>query len=444
VTQDIGHLSDAQIEESASKAPGECSPSLETHLSECEICLDRLLTSQRSKFNFLESHGMRTEAYPDCPQPEVLQEIAAGSRTPESADPVLKHTAQCDFCGPLFNHYLREFSDIYSPELAAMQALVPSAQPGTQRDLARKLAAHARGEKQPSKPSTAVMPWPFWKKAVAWATPLAAVVIIGIGFGPGLMSAWELHSAKSQVKQAYLQQRTTEMQLAGMPHSEFTKPNRTLGIGGSDSDTQAPALLSAKSTLNARVKSGKKLDSDWQELQGQIYLLQGSSDKAEKALKNALSGAGNPAAIMIDLAATYYERGDYAKTIDTLIAVNEDAKASNSEKSTALFNLAIAYQKAEMWDLAADTWKKFLAREGSGDWADEARARLAAAEKKLEWHKQQGQLILDNPVQFTANIGTPAVQQNAEEYINIALTSWLPASSSSPRNDFFFGEQKVS
>jgi P pilus assembly chaperone PapD len=94
--------------------------------------------------------------------------------------------------------------------------------------------------------------------------------------------------------------------------------------------------------------------------------------------------------------------------------------------------------------LAADTWKKFLAREGSGDWADEARARLAAAEKKLEWHKQQGQLILDNPVQFTANIGTPAVQQNAEEYINIALTSWLPASSSSPRNDFFFGEQKVS
>jgi tetratricopeptide (TPR) repeat protein len=440
VTQDIGHLSDAQIEESASKAPGECSPSLEAHLSECEICLDRLLTSQRSKFNFLESHGMRTEAYPDCPQPEVLQEIAAESRTPESADPVLKHTAQCDYCGPLFNRYLQEFSDEYSPELAAIQGSLPSAQPGTQKDLARKLAAQARGEKQPSKPSTA-MPWPFWKKAVAWATPLAAVVIVGIGFGPGLMSAWELHSAKSQVKQAFQQQRTTEMQLAGMPHAEYTKRIKTLG--SSDSDSDAPALLSAKSTLNARVKSGKKLDSDWQELQGQIYLLQGSSDKAEKALKKALSAANNPASVMIDLAATYYERGDYAKAIDTLITVSEDPKATESNKSTALFDLAVAYQKAEMWDMAADTWKKYLTRETSGGWADEARARLAAAEKKLEWHRQ-GQLILNDPAKFIAGIGSPAVQQNAEEYINIALTSWLPASSSSPPNDFFFGEQKVS
>jgi tetratricopeptide (TPR) repeat protein len=288
------------------------------------------------------------------------------------------------------------------------------------------------------------MPWPFWKKAVAWATPLAAVLLVALGLGPTLMSAWDLHSAKSQVKQAYEQQRTTEMQLAGMPHSEFTKPNRTLGIGGSDSDNQAPALLSAKSTLNARVKSGKKIDSDWQEIQGRIYLLQGSPDKAEKALKNALSSASDPAAIMIDLAASYYERGDYAKTIDTLLAVNEDAKARDSEKSTALFDLAIAYQKVEMWDLAADTWKKFLAREGSGDWADEARARLAAAEKKLEWHKQQGQLILDNPVQFIANINTPAVQQNAEEYVNTALISWLPRSSQSPPNDFFFGEPETS
>ena len=441
--QDIGHLSDAQLEESASKSPGECSPSVEAHLSECEICLGRLLTSQRTRFSFLESTGMRAEAYPDCPRPEILQETAAESLPPESANPVLKHAAQCDYCGPLLNRYLQEFSEDHSPEVNAMLQSLPSIRQRQQKDLARKLAAQARGEKQPSKPTTAVMPWPFWKKAVAWATPLAASVILTVSVGPTLVSAWDLHSARSQVKQAYEQQRTTEMQLAGMPHSEFTKPNRTLGIGGSDSDTEAPALLSAKSTLNSRVKSGKKLDSDWQEIQGRIYLLQGSPDKAEKTLKNALSTASNPAAIMIDLAATYYERGDYAKTIDTLIAVNEDAKASDSEKSSALFDLAVVYQKAEMWDLAADTWKKFLAREGSGGWADEARARLAAAEKKLEWHKQQGRLILADPTEFIASIGSPSVQQNAEEYVNTALISWLPHSSQSPPNDFFFGEPEA-
>ena len=153
--QDIGHLSDAQIEETASKGPGECSPSVEAHLSECDVCLDRLLTSQRTQFAFLESHGMRTEAYPDCPQPEVLQEIAAEARIPESADPVLKHTAQCDYCGPLFNRYLQDFSDDYSPELTGHDFnRLPSTQERQQKDLARKLAAQARGERQPSKPAT--------------------------------------------------------------------------------------------------------------------------------------------------------------------------------------------------------------------------------------------------------------------------------------------------
>jgi hypothetical protein len=444
VKEDIGHLSDAQIEASASKAPGECSPSVEAHLSECETCLDRLLTLQRTQFTFLESHGMRTEAYPDCPQPEVLQEIAAELRTPENADPVLNHTAQCDHCGPLFNRYLHEFSDNYSPELKVMLQSLPSTHPKQQKELARKLAAQARGEKQPSKPKRAVMPGPSWKKALAWATPLVALVLVAVSFGPTLKSNYELYSAKNQVAQAYADQRSVEMRLSGMPHSEYSKLNRTLGPGGSDSDNASPALLNAKSSLNAHLKSGKKLDSDWQEIQGRIYLLQGSSDKAEKALRNALPNANNPSAVMIDLASAYFERGDYSRAIDTLITVAEDAKATDSDKSTALFDLAVAYQTAEMWDLAADTWKRFLARESSGGWADEARARLAAAERKLEWHKQQGQVILNDPAKFLASLGSPAVQQNAEDYIDVALTSWIPAASSSPPNDFFFGEPRVS
>jgi tetratricopeptide (TPR) repeat protein len=441
VKEDTRHLSDAQIEETASKGPGECSPSVETHLSECDVCLDRLLTSQRTQFAFLESHGMRTEAYPDCPQPEVLQEIAAQAQIPESADPVLKHTAQCDYCGPVFNRYLQEFSDDYSPEVRAMLQSLPSTQERQQKDLARKLAAQARGEKQPSKPATAVMPWPFWKKAVAWATPLAALVLVAIGVGPALMSSFELHSAKAQVKKAYEQQRTTAMQLAGMPHSQYVKPNRVLGTH--DTDNDAPALLNAKGAINEHLKSGKPLDSDWLQVQGRIYLLQGSPDKAEKVLRNALASSSNAAPIMIDLAATYYERGDYAKTIDTLVGVSEDAKASESDKSTALFDLAVAYQKAEMWDMAADTWRKFLAKQSSGAWADEARERLAAAEKKLEWHKQQGQIILTDPAKFLASLGSPTVQQNAEEYINTVLTLWIPQSSQSPPNDFFFGGPKA-
>lgn len=436
MNQDIGHLSDAQIAESASKSPGECSPSVEAHLSECEICLDRLLTSQRTQFNFLESHGMRTEAYSDCPQPEVLQEIAAESRTPESADSVLKHTAQCDYCGPLLNRYLQEFSDDYSPELTAILQSLPSTQARQQNDLARTLAAKARGERQPSKPDTAVMPWPFWKKAVAWATPLAASAVLAVGFGPTLMARFELHHVKSLVAKAFAAQRTTEMQLAGMPYGKYTNPHSTLGPGGRDADNESPELLDARRAMNERAKSGKPLGSDHLEMQGQLSLLEGNSIKAERTLKDALAGAADPVAVMIDLAATYYDRGDYARAIDTLTAAIEHPKATEQEKSAAIFDLAVTYQKAEMWDLAADTLKKYLARESSGGWADEARARLAEAQKKLQFQKQQGQVMLTAPDAFLANINTPAVQQNIEEYVDVALRSWFPPPQTTT-NDFF-------
>ena len=430
--EDIGHLSDAQIEETASKGPGECSPSVEAHLSECDVCLDRLLTSQRTQFTFLESHGMRTEAYPDCPQPEVLQEIAAQAQIPESADPVLKHTAQCDYCGPLFNRYLQDFSDDYGPEVRAMLQRLPSTQERQQKDLARKLAAQARGEKHPSKPATAVMPWPFWKKAVAWATPLAAVVLVAVG----VVEWHSSNSVQGLVAKAYSAQRTTEIRLAGMPYGKYTNPHATLGPGGRDADNESPELLDARGAVNRQAQSGKQLDSMQLELQGQVSLLEGNSIKAERVLKDALSSSTDPAAVMIDLAATYYERGDYSRAIDTLAGAREHPRASEKEKSVAIFDLGVVYQKAEMWDLAADTLKKYLTRESSGAWADEARARLAEAEKKLQFQKPQGQLILTTPGAFLVAINQPAVQQNIEEYVDVALTSWMP-SPESTKNDFF-------
>jgi hypothetical protein len=436
VKQDIGHLSDAQIEESASKSPGEISPSVEAHLSECEVCLDRLLESQRTRFSFLESHGMRTEAYPDCPQPEVLQEIAAEGRTPESSGQVLKHAAQCDYCGPLFNRYLQDFSDDYTPEFKTVLQALPSQQERKQRDRARQLAAQARGEKQSSKPGTAVMPWPFWKKAVAWATPLAAALLVAVGAGPALMARFELHRDKGLVAKAYAAQRTTEMQLAGMPYGKYADPHVTLGPGGRDVENESPELLDARRAMNERTKSGKPLDSDHLEMQGQLSLLEGNPVKAERTLKDALTGSADPAAVMIDLAATYYNRGDYARAIDTLSTAIEHPKASEQEKSAAMFDLAVTYQKAEMWDLAATTLKKYLARESSGGWADEARSRLADAEKKLQFHQQRGQIVITAPAEFLANINTPAVQRNIEEYVDVALSYWLSPPQEAA-NDFF-------
>ena len=443
MTQDIGHLIDAQIEESASKAPGECSPSLEAHLSECEICLERLLTSQRKKFNFLESHGMRTEAYPDCPQPEVLQEIAAEFRTPESADPVLKHTAQCDYCGPLFNRYLREFADEYSPEVAAMQSSLPSAQPGTQRDLARKLAAQARGETQPSKPSTAVMPWPFWKKAVAWATPLAAVLLVAVGVGPTLMSKYELQSAKSTLESAF-PHRPLPMRLPGMAFSEYVPPIKELGTDSGNANFLGnPDLLKAKSLIADNIRATGKSAGAWNELEGCAALLEdpGNTKAAEDAFERARAARGDDPDLLIELAATYFERDirsdkpNLSQTIDLLNQVLKNPKLTTDQRASALFNLAIAYEKSNALDMAVSTWDEYIKTDTNtgGPWFREAQQRLDALKKKLPATRP---VDYKQPAYLIRHWTDPDVQNDIEQYQDIAFAAWLVPGIREPASDY--------
>jgi hypothetical protein len=75
---------------------------------------------------------------PNCPDNDVLQELAAGILAPAMAEQTMLHVAECNFCGPTLRQYLREFSEEQSPENIAILKQLQSSKPAWQKKLVRK------------------------------------------------------------------------------------------------------------------------------------------------------------------------------------------------------------------------------------------------------------------------------------------------------------------
>src|ERR1700730_12966359 len=120
MTRPLDHLTDALIDRYIKQRSGTVfdaqDASLEKHLADCASCLDRVLQAQRVHYGLLEADPVNKSPYPDCPDEQVLQQLAAGICSPEKASQAVQHTAHCDHCGPLLNRYLEEFSEYLEPE----------------------------------------------------------------------------------------------------------------------------------------------------------------------------------------------------------------------------------------------------------------------------------------------------------------------------------------
>ena len=142
----------------------------------------------------------------------------------------------------------------------------------------------------------------------------------------------------------------------------------------------------------------------------------------------------------IDLAATYFERDSKSKppnlqrTINLLNEVLHRPKLSDQERSVALFDLAIAYEKTQAWDMAVPIWEQYLQLDPSSPWAKEAETHLKEAKSKLRPPREQG---YDHPSFFLSHVVTGSLPAEAEEYQNIALELWLPRAVEDPNSDSY-------
>lgn len=420
MNQTPGHLTDAQIKACVgSSMDPEEQPQIDAHIADCESCLMRLLEAERIHLGLLEGRVMKRTPHPDCPAEETLQELAAGIHDPDTAETTIEHAAHCDYCGPLLTRYMKEFSEDLAAEDAAVLAQLKTSTPKWQKQFVRK--------NFPPPPS----PLRFWKVITAGAT--AALAIAGYFVLPPLN---DLHQAQVLVGITFAKHRTIEMRLPSVPYGPLEHQGVERGNSGVDSPKPG-SWYKAQEILSNKRERGE-LNPQWLEVEGQLSLLEATPDSSEQAthdFQKALDGDRDNASLKIDLAASYFEenvRADHPnlmRSIDMLLEVLKRPNLKVEDRNAALFDLAIAYEKSELWPQAVETWQQYLAVDHNSPWSQEARNHLEEAKGKP---RQQG---FNAPSIFLQSSLTSAVQANIEPYQEAAMSSWLPQAVADPSTD---------
>jgi CHAT domain-containing protein len=438
----LDHLTDALIDRYTRQGSGTALDTqdlgIEAHLADCESCLDRVLQAQRAHYGLLEADPVNQAPHPDCPDEQVLQELAARICSPEVASQAIQHAAHCDHCGPLLNRYLEEFSEELLPEDRVILNQLASGKPAWQERFVREHAVAI--PEQRAKRSFFANLWPkqtgWWPK-MALAGALA-ILVVGITTGHDLWTRYELYRAERLVAAAWSERRTIEVRLPSVPFARYDRiPIERAGEGGQELDYDRPALLKAKSEVAGKLQEGKQ-DPYLLQLEGRLSLLEGTArslEKAQAAFDKARSQGLDTPSLKIDLAAGYFERDSKAdhpnlqKTIDLLESVLKTPKVNNQDRLVAQFDLALAYEKTQAWDMAIEAWEQYLRADSSGPWADEAKVHLRNAKSKIPGPRQQG---YQDPSFFLDHVSGSALQQDAEEYQDVALIKWLPDAVKDP------------
>ena len=84
-----------------------------------------------------------------------------------------------------------------------------------------------------------------------------------------------------------------------------------------------------------------------------------------------------------------------------------------------------------LYTQAVDDWEHYLRVDPQGEWSDDARRRLAALKEKLQQHEKSQSEPLLTPADFAKRGANDAavdekVDGQFEDYLNVALTDWLP------------------
>ena len=366
---------------------------------------------------------------PNCPDNDVLQELAAGILAPAIAEQTMLHAAECKSCGPILQQYVREFSDEQSPENIAILKELQSSKPAWQKKLVRELIGGGRRFR--------------WLKLVPAMMALAAV-IFGFVQGPAIWAGFQLHQAQKEVAAAFIERRTTTMRLPSVDYSPYSPFPVVLGAeDGRGVDEVPTSLHDASGAANKNLRAANA-DPHWLQIQGRALLWEATPSSLEKAQKDferaRAEGLVTPS-LEIDLAASYFERDSRSehpnlqRTLNLLSEVLSKPNLSKDDQASALFNLAIAYEKTQAWDLAVEAWRKYLQVDSTSGWAKEARQRLETAiAKSSNTHRQSYSapgFFLQQKAQGTLRPEDP------EQYQQKALSQWLPIAVADKNSDAY-------
>ena len=282
----------------------------------------------------------------NCPDQEVLQELAAGIGSPELAWQTMQHVARCGTCGAELRRYIREFSEEQPPENAAVLRQLQSSKPQWQKRLVRELIG---GRKR----------FP-WLKLVPAAAALA-VAVLAVVQGPALLSEFKLKQAQKQAAAAFVERRTTEMRLTSVDYAPYNPFPIVLGVESGRGLDEVPTSLHNASGAANKSLLASNADPRWLQIQGRALLWEStpsSLEKAEKDFEKARSAGLTDPSLEIDLAASYFERDSRAEHPNLQRTLNLLSEVLSKPKLTATTAQALFITwPSRMKKLKPGTWR---------------------------------------------------------------------------------------
>ena len=398
------------------------------HVESCQDC-SRNLQMHR----YVQSEILRMRApTPSPPTPECIGdaewlEVAAGLLPDAKTRELMKHAAQCGHCGPLLKNAAEALVDEITPDEEAWLASLRSARPEWRKNMAETLRSSA-GTKDSSREKKEDAP--RWQALFSWPRPAFALAGIAVAVMAGWLAVRMLRppSAEQLLAQAYTERRTLEVRI---PSAKFAPMRVERGAGGSNLD-KPTSLLKAEALIGDSLRKHPN-DPLWLQARGRADLLDGNYESAIKSLQQALEIQPDSPQLLTDLASAYFERAEAAdRAIDYGNAIEALGKALGKapDDPVALFNRALICERIFLYTQAVDDWEHYLRIDPQGEWAEEARKRLAAIQEKLKQHARSQAEPLLEPSKIAKADSDDAkrakIDERIEEYLQLAVSDWLP------------------
>lgn len=303
-----------------------------------------------------------------CPDVAAWLELAAGLSSETVRGGLLEHAAECGVCALQLKNALAVMTDETS---AAEEAVLPRL--ASSRPEWRKRRAAAVGV-SPIRPPKQARRLPAWQ----WLAAAAALALAA----SGAFWLWtESRPPMTLLARAYTNQRTFELRI---PEAAYGPMRVSRGAPSLSSD-----LLHGEEAIQKHLQSTPG-NAGWLRAEGRAALLEWRPAEAITALRRALDAdpkmsAGDRAETLMDLATAHFQRGErdgatepYATAADLLT----QAIALGPGRAGAWYNRAIVRERLGQFGEAASDWRRYLQLDPSGAWANDARARLDALQRR--------------------------------------------------------------
>jgi CHAT domain-containing protein len=372
--------------------------------------------------------GYYRETEASCPENVDWLSVAAGLLPPAQAFALIGHASRCSRCGWLLKAAADHLADEASSEEEAILAALESSSELWQDKMGKALRDCAASPRVKPRRPPPLRPW--------FLLPVAAALVLVAGTVTTLRHFRSL-SAQALIADAYAEHRTLELRLPGAGNA----PMRLERGSGSSSIDRPSALLKAESLIGDGLRMHPN-DVALLDAKARADLLDGNFQPAIEALSRALETDPKAGPALLDLGTAYFLRGeaegddeqDYALAIE----YQGRALAESPNDTVALFNRAIAEEKAYLYDRAETDWKRFLTTEKDPAWRAEGQRRYEALVQKLRKTDKSGNSLaapVQDPAQAARLLDSHARQLNDtdwppaldEAYLKLALTDWLAA-----------------